>query len=240
MKQLHPLVILGTIIGSSLIIVAVIGSITVFKIRAAADVISVTGSAKMQVTSDTAKWTTQISRTVSESALKNGYAQLANDLSLAKTFMAEQGITEDELVVGPINMSEVWQENKAVEKRYTLGQVLTVQSSDVAKITTASTRVSDIIGKGVLFTIFGLDYYYSALPEARIVLLSQAIEDAKTRAGEMAKSSGRTVGSLRSASSGVVQVQSLNSTDVSDYGSYDTSQIEKQITVTAKASFSLR
>ncbi len=39
---------------------------------------------------------------------------------------------------------------------------------------------------------------------------------------------------------GVVQVQSLNSTDVSDYGSYDTSQIQKQVTVAIKATFSLR
>ncbi len=38
----------------------------------------------------------------------------------------------------------------------------------------------------------------------------------------------------------IKKVQARNSTDVSDYGSYDTSQIEKQITVTVKASFNLK
>jgi hypothetical protein len=136
-------------------------------------------------------------------------------------------------------MNEVYQQNQTAEKLYTLSQTFTVQSNDVNKLTDASKNISSIVGR-VIFSSLSLEYYYSKLPEARIQLLSQAIADAKARATELAKNSGSKVGSLKSASSGVVQVQSLNSTDVSDYGSYDTSQIEKQVTVTVKASFSLK
>lgn len=240
MEHQHPLVKLGLVLGASLIIAVILSMVTIFRIRAQNDVVSVTGSAKMEVTSDQAKWTSQITRTVHESQLKSGYAELASDLSLANTFFKAQGIADSERITSPVSMNEVYQQNEAAEKEYTLSQTFTVQSSDVQKLTTASNNVSALIDKGVIFSTVSLEYYYSKLADARIQLLSQAIDDAKARVTELAKNSGRKVGTLRSANSGVVQVQSLNSTDVSDYGSYDTSQIEKQITETVKATFSLR
>ncbi len=239
-QKLHPLVWLGIVLGGSFLVATLLGAFTVFRIRAQSDIVSVTGSAKMQVTSDQAKWSTQISRAVRESGLKGGYDQLARDLEVAKTFLKEQGIEPTEMTISPINMYEVYEQNQPVDKRYTLSQTITVQSSDVAKITRASNAIGSVIGRGVIFNSLSLEYYYSKLPESRIALLSQAIDDAKARAKELAKNSGNTIGKLKSASSGVVQVQSLNSTDISDYGMYDTSQIEKQITVTVKAAFTLR
>ncbi len=237
---LHPLIVLGIVLGASFIVAVGIGMATVSHMRSLNDVVSVTGSAKMEVTSDQAKWTTQVSRTVRESSLRSGYAQIAQDTQKARAFILDQGITEDELTVSPVSMNEVYQQDQAAEKLYNLTQLFTVQSTDVAKLTKASNNLSSIINQGVIFSSLSLEYYYSKLPEARIQLLSAAIDDAKLRAGELAKNSGRKVGSLKSATSGVVQVQSRNSTDVSDYGSYDTSQVEKQITVTVKASFSLK
>jgi uncharacterized protein len=239
-EKQHPLVMLGYILGASFILAAIAIASTLFRIRALNDVVSVTGSAKMEVTSDQAKWNTQIMRTVRVSNLKSGYDQIARDLELAKAFMKEQGITDAELVISPISMNEIYQQDQAAEKIYTLSQTLEVQSTDVQKLTTASQRVSNLVGKGVIFSTLSLEYYYSKLPEARIELLSKAIDDAKARAGELAKNSGSRVGALKSATSGVVQVQSKNSTDVSDYGSYDTSKVDKQITVTVKATFSLK
>ncbi|HPO83031.1 MAG TPA: SIMPL domain-containing protein, partial [bacterium] len=68
----------------------------------------------------------------------------------------------------------------------------------------------------------------------------EAMNDAKARAEKIAQSSGQGVGSLRSASMGVVQVLEPNSTEVSDYGSYDTSTIEKEVMVTVRATFLLK
>lgn len=236
----QPLVKLGFILGISIIISVMLGGLTIFQIRSANDMVSVTGSAKIEVISDQATWTSRVSRTVRESNLKSGYEQVARDTAIATAFIKSQQIEETELSVSPIAMNEVYQENQSAEKLYTLTQNFTVQSADVNKLTAASRNIAKVINQGVLFTSVSVDYYYSKLPEARIQLLSQAIADAKLRATELAKNSGRRVGVLKSASSGVVQVQSLNSTDVSDYGSYDTSPIQKQITVTVKATFSLR
>lgn len=239
-KTYHPLVWLGIILGASFLVATLIGAVTIFRIRGLSDTVAVTGSAKIEVTADQAKWNAQIMRTVRTSGLRGGYDQMASDLTLAKVFIAAQGITETEVAISPVSMNEVYQQDQTAEKIYSLTQTITIQSPEVAKITAASNRVSEIINKGVLFSTNSVEYYYSGLPEARVQLLSQAIEDAKVRAGEIAKNSGKRVGSLKSASSGVVQVQARNSTDISDYGSYDTSTVDKQITVTVKASFSLK
>ncbi len=240
LQEQHPLVKLGLILGGSFLIAVILSAVTVFQIRAQNDTVSVTGSAKMEVTSDQAKWTTQTDRQVSEADLKQGYSELASDLTATEAFFKAQGITSDEITVTPVSMTQVYQENQSAPKLYDLTQTFTIQSNDVKKLTSAANNVSDLINQGVIFSTVSLEYYYSKLADARVQLLSQAISDAKERAAQLAKNSGRGVGTLKSANSGVVQVQSLNSTDVSDYGSYDTSQIEKQITETVKASFSLR
>ena len=81
------------------------------------------------------------------------------------------------------------------------------------------------------------EYYVSTLPQLRVSLVGQAVKDAKARAVEMANSGDSSVGALKSAASGVVQVLAPNSTSVEDYGSYDTSTIQKQVMVTARAVF---
>jgi len=74
----------------------------------------------------------------------------------------------------------------------------------------------------------------------RVSLLSDAIKDAQARAAKMAEATGRKVGDLKSAASGVVQVLSSNSLEVSDYGTYDTSKINKNVMVTVRAAFGLK
>jgi hypothetical protein len=74
----------------------------------------------------------------------------------------------------------------------------------------------------------------------RVALLSSAIKDAGARAAAIAKESGRSVGTLRSASGGVVQVLPQGGVDISDYGTYDTQSKQKEVMVTIRAMFSLQ
>jgi hypothetical protein len=111
---------------------------------------------------------------------------------------------------------------------------------DVEGITAISKKITELASKGVIVSIQSLEYYYSKLPDLRVSLLTDAVKDAKARAEKIAAGTGRSVGSVQSASSGVVQVLAPNSVDVSDYGNYDTWSIEKEIMVTVKASFRLK
>ncbi len=237
---MSPLVILSIIVGISLILSTIIAVVAFYKVRSFDNALSVTGSATKQVTSDKVKWTSVITRQTSVSALKASYALMAADLVSVQDFLKEKGIDEKAVTISPVFMDENYdQNNSGGEKHYTLRQTFSIDSDDVSGITQIAKNTNSLIEKGVVFATQSLEYYYSKLPDERVALLGDALKDAKARAEKLAESTGRKIGTLKSASSGVVQVTSPNSLDVSDYGTYDTSQIDKQIMVTVKASFTL-
>jgi uncharacterized protein len=63
----------------------------------------------------------------------------------------------------------------------------------------------------------------------KVRLIGAATKDSLLRAEQFAANSGVTVGPLRSASQGVFQITAPNSTETADYGSYDTSTVEKLV-----------
>jgi len=232
-------VLFGLILGLSIIVSAGLGSFTFFKLRSM-DYISSTGSAKKAVLSDKVKWSSSITRLVKISTIKEGYTKLDTDLKEVKGFLVSSGIAESSIDISPISMNEIYDQNQSVEKNYNLIQNITVQSADVQKISDLAKNTTSLINKGVIFSTNSLEYYYSKLPETRVELLANAVQDAQARAGQLAKAGGKTIGVLKSASSGVVQVMAPNSIEVSDYGMYDTSSINKEIMVTVKASFEIK
>lgn len=232
----------AVILSLGFILSTIIGAYTFYEVRALDNTLSVTGSAKKSVVSDQVKWVTQITRPTSQSSLKSGYAQIAADLDLVKKFYKNNGIDEASLIISPVSMDEVWKNNSNAneEKEYTLRQSIELNSDNVEGITKLAKATDSLISQGVIFTSQYLSYSYSKLADVRVELLANAVADARARANQLVAGTGKSVGKLKSASSGVVQVLSANSVEVSDYGSYDTSSINKDIMVTVKAAFLLK
>lgn len=230
------------ILGISLILSVVIFGSYLYKIRALDNTLTVTGSARQKVVSDTGKFIGRFSRTVEINALKSGYQLMKVDQTKVINYFKSQGITESDITISPVSQNEVWKQNDYDNrpKQYTLQQTVEINLNDVQKLEAISKDFSKIIDQDVLFTLDRVEYYYSKLPEARISMLSDAIKDAKARAEKIANSSGKRVNVIKSASMGVVQVLSTNSIDVSDYGTYDTSTIDKEIMVTVRALFTIK
>jgi hypothetical protein len=228
------------ILGLAIIISTIIGAYVFYQVRSFDNTLTVTGSASKQVTSDHVKWVGVITRVVKISTLKAGYADMSSDLAYVSDFLKSKNIPDDQIVVSPVFMDQNYDQPQGAERSYTLRQTIDINSSDVNGITEITKNIQPLIEKGVVFSTQSLEYTYTKLPEERVNMLSDAIKDAKDRASKLAESSGKSVGQLKSASSGVVQVMSANSTDVSDYGSYDTSKIDKTIMITVKTSFTLK
>ncbi|PKM89336.1 hypothetical protein CVU83_00275 [Candidatus Falkowbacteria bacterium HGW-Falkowbacteria-2] len=204
------------------------------------DSLSVTGSTKTRVTSDQAKLSVSISSTAFETDLASGYNNMARELKLVKDMMIRLGAEDAQIIQSPISMNQMWDDKNGAPQRYQLNQTISVQLNDVEKVTEISKKIPELASQGGIVSVQSLEYYYSKLPDLRVSLLTEAIQDAKARAEKIAEGTGRRVGSVEAASSGVVQVLSPNSVEVSDFGSYDTSTIEKDVMVTVKASFRLR
>ncbi|MFZ2038881.1 MAG: SIMPL domain-containing protein [Minisyncoccia bacterium] len=231
------------VIGLSILIATIIFSVSFYSSRTTADYISVTGSASKEVVSDKAKFSGNFSRIVKLSTLKTGYALMASDLQVVNNFLKEQKIDLASVTISTVSMEQNYDYNNnqtASEKDYTLRQNVEVVSTDIEKITSLAKSTQSLIDRGIIFSVWPVQYYYTNLPQVRVDLLADAVKDAQARAKKLAESTGKTLGSLQAAASGVVQVLPSNSLEISDYGTYDTNSVNKNIMVTVKASFELK
>lgn len=209
--------------------------------------LDVTGSADRVVTSDQVKWQAAFARRVGAAELSEGYRSMTNDLDTVLSVLAEQGFTRDALSIQPVSVSPVYRQCYNVSGEcvsdvvgYELNQYFTLSSDRVDDVTALAQDAQPFVDAGLSYQTVSLEYYYSGLAAVRPQLLAEAITDAKRRAEAVADATGVRVGQLRSADSGVFQVTQLNSTEVSAYGVYDTSTIEKRVTAVVHASFALR
>lgn len=237
-KNYQNLTLPALILGLSLLLSFLIFASRIY-IKQESGNLSVIGSTKQKVVSDIVKWRSEFIVQVLASELSSGYKKMNNDEKLITDFLYENGVSKDELRISPILMEQVYKPEGG-PREYLLRQTVEINSNNVQKITELAKNVQRIVDRGVIFSTLSLEYYYSKLPELRISLLSPAIEDAKKRAEQIARASGKKIDTIRSASMGVVQVLSPNSIEISDYGTYDTSSIEKEVMVTVRVVFGLK
>jgi len=236
----NKIIYFAIILGVCLIISALIASLTFYKVRLPVDTLSVTGSVREKVTSDSAKWSSSFSRTVPAEDLKVGYEMMQKDQELVLSFFKDNGFNEEDILISPVFMDQLYMYEPDAPKENVLSQTVEIQSSDVEKITYMAKNTQTLINAGVIFSTQSLEYYYLKLPELRVELIPEAINDAKLRAQKIAEGSGKKIGAIKSAHLGVVQVLPVNSTEVSDWGTYDTSTIEKEVMIPVTVTFTLK
>jgi hypothetical protein len=228
------------IIGLSLIAAVGVGSYTAYSIRAAADVIEVTGSAKVPVTADFGRWTITLEARTGLDNQAEGYTRTEAATQKILQYLRERGFTEVETPAATTMPTFTYPQNsEPFQTGYQINRTLVVRSAEVTKLVALASDVGPLLGSDYTVASGGVELTYQNLPATRVTLLSDAINDAKARAEAIAKESGRGVGALRSASGGVVQVLPAGGVDVSDYGSYDTQNMNKEVMVTVRATFSL-
>lgn len=215
--------------------------------------ISVTGTAERLVESDAAKWNFMIAK----QATPESYAYIAKQLkdsgTVAVRYLTTHGIDEKAITVQPITSTVVCQSQNQVmydntgrqqcsgSFTYSLVQTIIVESDNVDVARDLSLNApSALAALGVQIQTVSVDFFYTKLASIRAELLEEASKNAKERAVAIAKSTGNKIGGVKDASQGVFQVTQKNSTDVSDYGAYDTSTVEKKITAIVRASFEVK
>jgi len=239
MEKNNKLIYFGIIIGVCFIAGLLIFSFAFYNVRSSDNTMWVTGSVKQKVDSDIASLSGNFSRTIPVESLKSGYLQMKNDENIVRQFFTDAGFDTKEINISPVYMDSPFMYDPNAPKEYILRQTVDLQSTDVQKVTDVSKNIQKLIDEEVIFTLYNLQYYISKLPELRINLIADAVKDAKARAEKIAEGTGKTIGTIKTANMGVVQVLPVNSTDVSDYGTYDTSTVEKEVMVTVTVLFTL-
>lgn len=233
------------ILGTALIGATFIGGNTFYKVRALDNTLSVVGSTKMRVESDTAKWSPTITRTVDMNGLSEGMKNMQSDAGTLKKYLLEKGLKDTDITIGTPNYNKDTFYDQAkgpVDRGYIINVPVIINTENIDTLIAITNDQSALVSRGITFQGYGpVEYFYTKLPELRVSLLGEATKDARARAEKIASESSATVGRIKSASSGVVQILAPNSIDqVTDYGGFDTSSRAKDVMVTVRATFQLK
>ena len=206
------------------------------------EAITVTGSAKRRITSDLVVWSAGVSSQSGD--LQEAYRSLSENIPKIKQYLVQKGIPEEQMTVSSITTTTLKRQdangNETSEVTgYSLSQQIEVRSTDVGRISQIAREATELINQGILIESKAPQYYYTKIGDLKIEMLGEAAKDAKERAERIASSTGNSIGSVRSARMGVLQITAADSTEVSDYGTYDTGTIEKDITAVVNVSFAV-
>lgn len=206
------------------------------------DAITVTGSAKKRIKSDLVVWSAGVS---SQSAqLSDAYKQLSENVPRIKSYLVSKGIPEDQMTVSSITTTTLKKQdangNETTEiTGYSLRQSIDVRSTEVEKIAKIAREATELINQGILIESNPPQYYYTQIGDLKIEMLGEAAKDAKIRAEKIAASTGNSIGAVKSARMGVLQITAADSTEVSDSGIYSTETIDKDMTAVVNVSFAV-
>ncbi|MCX6843592.1 MAG: SIMPL domain-containing protein [candidate division WOR-3 bacterium] len=227
------------ILGVSFVIGAAVFGNFFYRSRMQDNTIRVVGAATRPYESDIVKWRISVGRSTGLGDASTGYSDTRRAFEGLMAELKAAGVSEKEISVQPINRSPVY-DNNGNQTGYSFTQSVYVISSDLATIEKLALNPDEMFQKGVALQSSSLEYYFSKLPDIKKELLAEATRDAKQRAVEIAKNSGSGIGSMRSARAGIFQITEPYSTEVSDYGIYNTSTRQKDVTVTVTAEFGVR
>ena len=199
------------------------------------DVISVTGSAKKRIVSDYIVW--NLSVTSQQASADAAAKELAGWTKRIRSFLTGEGVEPGELSLQPISTETVSRKGRVTS--FLLTRSFEVRSPRVKEVTEIADRSSALLAQGIPLRAGTPEYVYTRLPTLRPQLLAQATKDARNRARVIVDATGAHLGKLRRVSVGVFQVTSPNSTEVEDYGVYDTSTLEKDVTAVVNVTFAL-
>ncbi len=235
------LVLLGLFLSIGLIVSSVFIANAMMRMKQQR-LIRVKGTAETQVVSDTAVWRGEW--VVRSNDLREGFTQMESRRMLVNDMIKQYGFSpETRIIFHPVRMDPVHQvdehghQTSRVET-YLFRQSVEIQSREVKRVEQIARQSPELIKHGMEFRSLPASYTYSELEQLKMDLLGRAMHNALERARTMSQSTGTSIGALVSATQGVFQITAPHSTETSDYGSYDTSTVEKTVKAVVSCEFS--
>ena len=200
--------------------------------------ITVTGSAQVEATADTAVWNIYINTQLP--SISEAVAKVDLDTKALIEYLVSQGISASEITSYGVSTSTAYEVANGTQTSNIIGYVannsIRVRTKEVQKVKKATENIGQVLQTGISASSGTPEYYLSNLAELRPKVIEEAVADAKTRATAMGAAIGGNVGDPISGSSGSVQVNPPDSVE-SDYGSYDTSTIDKSVRAVVSVTF---
>jgi uncharacterized protein len=207
-------------------------------------VINVTGSARKNVRSDLVVWRANFS--VDAPTLLEAQQKLQADFAKISTYLQTHGLTQ--FTAQPVQIRDLTARQRNdeddtttnVRVGYRLTQTIEVRSNEVDRVPKLAGDSGELLQRDIAFVSEGFEFIYTKAGDAKVEMMAEATKDARARAEQIALQGDRKIKELRNARMGVVQINPLYSSSTSWEGNNDATALEKTITATISATFSLR
>jgi hypothetical protein len=212
---------------------------TIHDARHARDTLTITGSARKPITSNLVRWSLTVSGAAStpQAAART----MRRDVTAVEGFLRGGGIPASAIAESVVQSETIVTRisKKKTRTTYRVSQGLGVSTTKIDVVEGVSTRLADLIERGIDVSAEPLEYISTDLAQAKLDALQAATEEAHHRADILVQGLGGKLGAMRSSSLGVYQITPRDSTDVSDYGINDTSSRDKDVTAVVTATFAV-
>ena len=205
-------------------------------------VITVTGSARQDVTSDLAVWTANFS--VESPTIAEAQMKLKEYSLKVSAFFDAHKITNAE--ISAITIQRLKPPSKDLEDDsdkksigYRLQRNIRFQSRDISQAVGLQLQSVALVEDGVELNDQGIEFLYTKTAEAKIEMLAEATKDARQRAEQIASQGGRKIKYLKSAKMGVFQITATTSNETAPEGINDMVSKDKSIRAVVSANFCL-
>jgi hypothetical protein len=180
--------------------------------------IVIKGLAEMNVDSDFATWSLTVRR--AGDTFASVQEALVEDREKTVRFLRDRGFADPELEIRPLIVNDIYSREYAPANsptRYSGSAMVIVATDRVEAVAEAALATDPLVGQGVQLDVSaGPQYSLRAFNDAKAPLLKAATENAREQAAKFAAESGATLGALKNANQGIIQITGSG-------GSYDSS-----------------
>lgn len=202
--------------------------------------ITVKGYARRRIRSDLGVW--RIAIRGEHPSLSEAYKKIEACNAQLHQLLKNQGFQKSEIMVNAIETSTHYRrDKKGIQTRevvsYSLTQQFVITSKNVEKLWKSTGEVTKLIKDGHMVYSSPAEFTISTLGQIKVDILGEASADARKRAEAITSNTGCAIEDVKHVRMGVLQITRPHSTDVSSYGIYDTSTIEKDVAVVVTVTF---
>ncbi len=208
--------------------------------------IKVVGIARRAFEADTLKWSVDLETEVGPEGLHNGYMIMKAKLLNFKKEIESRGITAEQFNIQPIQMTKEFDyiyrdgNSQRVFRGYRLSQYIFLITKNIDQVEKLVLNPLELYDKNIILENSNLQYYYSEIDNLKKEIIAKATVNARERAERMLEETDLKPNKVLSMNSGIFQITEPYSTDTSSMGIYNTSSRNKEISVTAHVTFSLK
>jgi hypothetical protein len=210
--------------------------------------VTVKGLVEREVKADEAVWTLNLRRAGDD--LKDAHSRISADRDSVQAFLQKRGFKDGEISRQPTRtidkLAREYGQSQANERfRYLVTTAIVVRTGNVGLVPKSLGETEELLRGGVILDgereggIANPRYVLSNFNDLRPSLLAEATKNARTIAQQFAADSGTTVGKIRSANQGAIQI--FGSDGNNESGPYSpTSTPVKKIRVVSTFEFELK